>query len=59
LGGEEKRELCVGFIEEREREERSARGVNGHRRVFHSHQWREVSWRRVMGEGETEELNLH
>jgi hypothetical protein len=40
--GSKREELGVGFIEEREGEERSAGGVNGHQRVLHSHQWREV-----------------
>jgi hypothetical protein len=39
--GRKREELGVGFIEEREGEESSAGGVNGRRRVLHSHQWRE------------------
>jgi hypothetical protein len=39
--GRKREELSVGFIEEREGEERSGGGVNGRRRVLHSHQWRE------------------
>jgi hypothetical protein len=50
--GRKRGELGMGFIEEREGEERAAGGVNGRRQVLHSHQWREVSWRRVMGRKE-------
>jgi hypothetical protein len=39
--GRKREELSVGFIEEREGEERSGGGVNGRRWVLHSHQWRE------------------
>jgi hypothetical protein len=39
--GRKTEELGVGFIEEREGEERSVGGVNGRRRVLHSHQWTE------------------
>jgi hypothetical protein len=46
--GRRREELGVGFIEEREGEERLAE-------VLHGHQWREG----VMGEGETKAVMLH